>query len=509
MLTIPAIAAGQYQTTPLEIEVLPSGSATVQPQSQAGAGRLQAGAGGQQANRQQQQPTAANGQTSDFWAELTVASKTPYVGQELNGTIFIYDKKGIQFQNEPYFEDTEDWEIRRVGDAEVSEKNGQRVIKFNYAFFPKKSGRLTLPAARIDGVYLTYEDSPVTNSIGGLFKMFEVNFDMTGLFGVQKPVSLHTKPLSVNVKPIPDNYGNAWWLPATALKLSAKWTDERPVFKVGEAVTREISLIASGVSDNQLPELEINESPAWKQYPEKPHLTTAVYNNELISEAVTRIVYIPQKGGEQVIPEVKLQWFNLKKQQIETAIIPAETMYVGGVVNTVAQPTPAPTPVATGATMPTASELIADKLPAPAATAPNTPMNKALMLLVIIGAFLAGIIFSYLLSRHKTANDKEMSATDNLHLVEKHLKNGDYRALRDSLLEWGQKYYKSEFINNLNELADKVNVPEFKQQMIALNGILYAGRNENLDKEVILKCLKSKRDSGMAKKVSPLPDLYK
>ncbi|MBR3675939.1 MAG: BatD family protein [Alphaproteobacteria bacterium] len=495
VLTIPAISAGNYQTSPVEVEVLPSGSAVVQPQKNATSAA--AGTNNPQA--------AANAQSSDFWAELAVESKTPYVEQELNGTIYIYDRKGIQFRSEPYFDDTDDWDIKRVGNAEISEKNGQKVIRFNYAFFPKKSGSLTIPVARMEGVYLSYEETPISSSIGGLFRMFDANFDMSGLLGVQKPVVLQTKPMTINVKPIPENYGKDWWLPATALKLSAKWIDERPVFKVGEAVTREISLIASGVSENQLPELEFKETSAWKQYPEKPRFTTATHGNEFISEAVTRVVYIPQRGSEQIIPEIRLKWYNLKDDKMEMAVIPAEKMYVAGPVSDVAQPAAIPATEA----QKTPAAVVDKSAPKIAEKVANTATDKWLLLAIIIGAFLAGILFNYLFLRNKNANAKEVSASDNLHLIENNLKNKDYRALRDNLIVWGQKRYNDEFINNLNVLADKVNVQEFREQMAVLNGILYAGHTDTLDDKTILQCLKSKRVNETEKKRAPLPELYK
>lgn len=497
-LTIPPITAGAYQTTATEIEVLPSGSAVMQPQNNTAAA----------ANKQNPPPTAANAQSSDFWAELKIDAKEPYVGQEVNGVLYIYDRKGLQVQREPYFDDTDAWDIQRVGDAEFTEKNGQRIIKLKYAFFPQKSGQLTLPRAHIDGVYMVYEETPVSSSIGGLFKLFDVDLDMSGLLGVQKPVSLQTKPLSMNVKPIPADYGNAWWLPATALRLSAKWTDERPVFKVGEAVTREISLIASGVSGSQLPELNLKSNAAWKQYPDKPKLNTATHNNEFISEAVTRVVYIPQKGGEQIVPEIKLQWYNVKTHKVETAVIPAEKMYVAG---SVAEPSAAPeSPAANVGAAPTAGAPVVEQAPVqPEKQIPPSRKDQWLLGLVVLGAFIAGILFSYLLLRGKRASQKEASQSENLRLVSQSLKNNDYRALRDSLLAWGQKTYNGTFINNLNELADKVNVPEFSEQMRLLNGILYAGHNDSLDKEVILQSLKNKQSAEVTKKKAPLPDLYK
>ncbi len=487
-LTIPEITAGNYKTVPLNIEVLPSGSSTVKTAN------TSATAG---------QNAAASADTADFWIELSVDTKEPYVQQEINGTLVIYDNKNIQFTDDPVFENAEDWEIKQIGDPVITNKNGQRVIKIKYAFFPQKSGRLPLPRILVKGYYIERKPSEVTHSVNGFLRFFDINFDVADLTGQQKPVMLKTKSANIEVKPVPSDYGNDWWLPSTNVMLKARWTDERPVFKVGEAVTREITLIAAGVAENQLPVLDFAPSEAWKQYPENPVFNSMVENGELVSVATTRVVYIPQRGGAQIIPEIRLRWYNVKTHHIEKAVIPAEEMYVGGVVNALpSQPDLQPSVTA---------EPSADTAKVPEKTAEDKPTHRDILLIaaIVLCAFLCGVVCNYLLLRRRIADPDGKTGNDTVQDIEKSLRLGDYRALRDSLLRWGEKVYTDTYINNLNDLSAQVKAPEFAEQMRILNGNLYAGNTEKLDAEIILKCVKNRQKNKLNPKQPPLPDLYK
>ncbi len=495
-LVIPAITAGNYQTVPLNIEVLPNGAPAARQ-----TGSLNT------ADSDNITPAAAE---SDFWMEMAAETEKVYVQQQLNATLVIYDGRNIQFTEDPVFENADDWRIRQMGEPQMTEKNGQRIIKLRYAMFPQKSGNLYLPTVRVSGFYVERSQNNVSRSVNGFLRFFEIDLDAMNITGQQKPVLLKTKPQKIEVKSIPADYGNAWWLPATSVSLKSKWIDERPVFKAGEAVTREIVLTAAGVEDTQLPELEFADSPEWKQYPENPILTSVVNGKQLVATAVTRVVYIPQRGGEQTLPEISLRWYNVKTNHIEKAVIPAEKMFVGGTVN---QPQPVP-PAQTQANTPRA----ADNTEAETVTAAqNTSLpdkirkNRDIMvvLLIVLGAFLCGILFNYLfLRRHVTAGE-DMSADAAIKDIEKSLKHADYRALRNDLLRWGEVSFADDYISNLNDLSAKIGAAEFTEQMQKLNMNLYAGGTEPIDGKIILQYVKKSQKRNAGAKQSPLPDLYK
>ena len=500
-LQIPVITAGAYKTVPLEVEVLPAGSAVRQsPVSGQNVGTVSQN---MQPNNTSTQNNAAQNGDNSFWAELAVDNKNPFIHQEIIATLVIYDQKGVELQM-PAFENTQDWLIEMVGNPEITEKNGQRMIKINYSLVPQKSGVIEIPSVRIEGTYTDTSSTPVTNSIGGLMKLFEFNFNFQNILGTQKPIMLRTNPITVNVKPVPEDYGNYWWLPAEALVMDAKWSDSKPVFKIGEAVTREINLLASGVAAEDLPELSFPENPAWKQYPEKPQLNTMMHNGRRIAQAVTHVVYIPQKSGDQEIPEIKLRWYNVRTNHIETAVIPAEKIYIqrdSAVENNIA------------ATAPSAQNYEPQSFPEY-----DKAVNKAideLMQKIKFGvgialAFAAGLLISFLLLRRRSGQSKdETSVSGCVKQVEQALKVCDYRLLRDGLLQWGEQVFVGKNVANLNDLSELIGDEQFSAQMLKLSGILYAGKQETLDGDVILNNIKRKYKKLKQHREKPLPDLYK
>lgn len=485
--TIPAIKVGKYQSQPITIEVLPAGSAA-------------AGAS-QQGNVKNDNQLA---ETTKFAVELEVDNTNPYVQQEVNAVLTIYDKIGLQLTAAPQFVNAENWLIKELKNHEVKNVNGERVIKFYYAMFPQKSGDLELPVAKINGFYVSADsinNHPLLQQ--GFNSLFQfMSMDINDVFGTQKPVELYTKTAQINVLPEVAGYGKNWWLPAENLKFEAMWTEKKPLFMVGETVAREIALTALGVADTQLPELSFADDENFKLYPENPQLNTDVIKDKVVSQAVTRVVYIPQKGGEQILPEIKLQWFNVRTKKIETAVIPAEKVFVEG--HSIEPETQA---------LPVENEenqVTEPKSEKNGIAAQSLPADEKVWIWVI-AAFLAGLLISLLFRRPQSAKQQECrNKTDWSSIIRRNLNNKDYRALRDNLILWGNTVFKDINISNLQDLAKAVKQEYFDIQLQNLNKILYGGENASLDEDVILQALK--KDYGRKNKKEAkelLPKLYK
>jgi len=481
-LTIPAIKAGNYQTKPIEIEVLAAGN-DIQLNTQN--------------NKQNNVAQAAN-----FNIELNVEDKEPFVQQQVNAELIIDDNRGLQLESMPVFADNDDWVIKSISQPIVENVSGGRKIKFKYALFPQKSGNLLIPSVTANGYYVSYDsDNAMASFGGGFFKMFDM--DIGGLFGVNKPVRLVTKPQNITVKPALKEAG-AWWLPATALGLSAKWSDKNPEFKVGETVAREITIAASGVADTQLPELTFAENPAWKQYPEKPQYSSVVDGGEILSQAVTRVVYIPQKIGEIELPEIVVPWYNITTQQIEKAVIPAEKIYVKGNPLSVI-------PDSKGQYQQTPQQAeVSRKYDEAVNHSLNKLENDAKNWLFLLGAFVCGGLLSYLMFGFKRKQAEKPTASGYLNAVEKNLTTKDYRGLRDSLLKFADEVFPNRKLNNLNDVAVAVGQAEFSEQMELLNRILYADATAELNGKIIMQALKqAKKNTSHDKDKQPLPNLYR
>jgi hypothetical protein len=83
-----------------------------------------------------------------------------------------------------------------------------------------------------------------------------------------------TAAITFDVKPKPDNYPlDATWLPANNINIAETWSQSPEQFKVGEPITRTVTLAAEGLSAEQLPPIfSEQEVDGFKFYPDKPNI---------------------------------------------------------------------------------------------------------------------------------------------------------------------------------------------------------------------------------------------
>ena len=337
----------------------------------------------------------------------------------------------------------------------------------------------------------------------GFNSLFQfMSMDINDVFGTQKPVELYSKTAQINVLPEVADYGQNWWLPAENLKFEAMWTEKKPLFMVGETVAREIALTVLGVADTQLPELSFTDDKNFRLYPENPQFNTEVIKDKVVSQAVTRVVYIPQKNGEQILPELKLQWFNVRTKKIETAVIPAEKVFVEG---------HSVEPETKSMSAENTKTQVTEQKTEKTEIAPQNLVSDEKIWIWVIVAFLVGLLISFLFRRPQAVKKEEnKSRTDWKSIIRRNLDNKDYRALRDNLILWGNTVFKDANISNLQDLAKAVKQDNFENQLQNLNKILYGGENVSLDASIILQVIRN--SSGHKNKNETeelLPKLYK
>lgn len=443
--------------------------------------------------------------------EATVDNKNPYVQQEINLSIIIYDAGGLQ-GGVPQFSDDgkNDWNIMALGEPELESKvingNSVRLIKFNYALFPQKSGDLVIPSAQFGGYYLTGgkgANDPIQMLLNNQFGNIGLSF--SGLSTANRnPVLLSTKPINVKVKPSINN--QKWWLPAEKVELYSEWQPSPPVFKVGEAVSRNIYLKAVGVSDKQLPKLDWGQTENIKQYPEKPIAENKIENGQVASIQKTTNVYIPSQAGKAIIPEIKVDWFNVKTGKTETTKLPAMEIMVNSgnlssnnLVNNIAAP----------------EKMVEKTTSQPKQTIKGIkPRNNYWLYGGIVLAFALGMLLSYLMfkkNKNQPSPQSEANKQNFGAVIVKSAQQKNLKALRDNLVWWARENYKNPRITNLKEVAKAAEDDEFSEALEKLSQALYAPKAEKWDEEKLLNSFKklNKFRHPNRAATSPLPKLYK
>lgn len=487
-ILIPSVALGSLSSNPIEINVIPAS-----PQN-----------------------TAAGKEMPRYAIEAKINNPNPYVQQETDLTVTIYDAGGLNGEAPGFIDDGKnDWNIIPLGEPTLESKviNGRtiRVITYKYALFPQRSGQLTVPTVQFNGYYLTggrgSNNDPLRQILG--VDLADMGFNFADIYATRNPVLLTTEPISVNVKPAAPASAGKWWLPAQKVELYSEWQPTPPLFKAGEAVTRNIYLKAWGVTDKQLPDLNFAPAPGMKLYPEKPVSTNKMENGVITATSKIANVYIPSKPGKSLIPEISVDWFNVKTGKMETASLPAMeiTVQPGNAEITISEEP--------------ASEAIQKNMkenPPTEETHPKKSIklpentSEAQGYLWIAVAFLAGIFVSYLLfSRGRTdENGENKNCRDFANDVLRFARHKDFRALRDSLLFWARKKYGDESISNFREIAQYTQNPEFSKVLNTLSENMYATESNEWDSDKFITLFKkvNKAKYSPQRNNKPLPDLY-
>ncbi|WP_050921408.1 BatD family protein [Vibrio harveyi] len=116
------------------------------------------------------------------------------------------------------------------------------------------------------------------------------------------------------------------WFTATKVSVGQKWTTSNDELKVGDAITRTITINAQDSLSVLLPDLLSNDSTAsYQAYPQPNRLDDKQTRGDYQSSRIEESVYVIQQGGEFTLPEHTFQWWNSQSKQLETVVVEGKT----------------------------------------------------------------------------------------------------------------------------------------------------------------------------------------
>ncbi|MFB1001878.1 MAG: hypothetical protein QMC22_04985, partial [Pseudomonadales bacterium] len=117
------------------------------------------------------------------------------------------------------------------------------------------------------------------------------------------------------------------WLPAAKIELqeNAQATQNS---RVGEPITRSISIMAQGLPAELLPALMPQTPDSINNYPEKPELVNQEFIGGIAGKRSETIAMLPTQAGTFTLPAINIPWWNTDSQRWETASLPARTITV-------------------------------------------------------------------------------------------------------------------------------------------------------------------------------------
>ena len=246
----------------------------------------------------------------DLFIEITTDKISAFVKEQIIFKVKLFYSISLSegSLSEPYASDTLVTMLDKNSTfSTVRDGKRYEVIERHYAMFAEKSGTM-----EINPIIFNGRDNSSRRSMS--------------MFSTGKPVRAVSKPISIEIKPIPQNAIGKDWLPAKSIRLSEQWSN-RP-FTVGEPITRTITLFAEGLSETQIPNLDLGEIDKIKVYPEQPQTQTEITPKTIKAIKQIKMALIPTQDGSVRIPEYNLQWFNTETGKIEQAKLPPRSLNV-------------------------------------------------------------------------------------------------------------------------------------------------------------------------------------
>lgn len=221
-----------------------------------------------------------------------------------------------------------------------------RMIERRFTLNPERSGALRIPSITFEAE-LEIESTGRPLAARGIPDLFDDPMleQMLGRIGAGpglsmfkrgEPVRAQSEALELEIAPSPEGFSGENWLPASDLEVEDSWNvadgGKRPMLAVGEPSTRTLTLIAKGLSGNQIPEIEMPVPQGFRVYPEKTEATTRSDGETVIGVSRQRVTLIPTTGGDVELPPISVPWWDTEAGREQTAVVPSLSVSVAGPV---------------------------------------------------------------------------------------------------------------------------------------------------------------------------------
>jgi len=356
--------------------------------------------------------------------------------------------------------------VELVGDEKTYEAilNGKayNVVERVIAIFPQESGEISISPARFEARVL--RNGRITGR-----KVFTSDS--------------HT----VTVSPIPEppaDYPNAAWLPARDVQVSEEWSREPDRIDAGEPVTRRVSVSALGQIETQIPAIDLPDVDGLNVYADKPELSRGIEDDGIRGIRKDQYAMIGVQGGDIVLPELELPWWDLDESRWRVAKLPARTIQVKAPVQPVVN-----TPVSEGS-MPQAPTAMPESQ-----LLPNAIWKRATQLLGAL--WLLTVLAWWWSTRSGKRRPREPEPPPIYKQQAKWLKAarkaalaGDDRGVRSAILEWGNLQWPDDAPRSIGALSERVSSP-LADELRKLSGASYGPGDRSWDGGALAKSLRS------------------
>lgn len=390
----------------------------------------------------------------------------------------------------------------------TKEVNGSQyyVHEYRFALFPQRSGEINIPATKIAAVINT----PGRNNSG----FYQLNFG--------EKITLSSPEAMLSVKAIPNNLKHSW-LPAKHVNISEDWSQNLSDVRVGDTLTRYIDINLEGVLPEHLPDLQFDDIPNLKIYPDSADKIQGTSSDGVTTQYSQTINVIATEAGQYTLPAIAIHWWDSEQDALVSSTLPEQKINVldaqGNSVNrqftTPNAPALTPDAPTNNTTQPSATENTADD--------GGTSFAWLKWLFILAGMSLFAVLagFIYTQNKKKMIGQSKQSAETLLENafanIEQANAEQDYSGIQQALRDWAQLQWPNADILSISDIEDHVQ-EQFKnvvgEEIQQLQKKMYSAAqiDSSWNASLLIQTLKANTESNInetqASAKNKLPDLY-
>ena len=346
------------------------------------------------------------------------------------------------------------------------------VHEIRYAIFPESSGELRIPAQSFSG-----------RMGAGRRTLFDTR--PSG-----RLIRRRTDDIVVPVLPRPASFPDGTWLPAADVTVEEQWSGSLDQLRIGDSLTRTISVSGAGLQGAQLPPIETLEIDGLRAYPDQPTINNVNGDQGVTGVRTDSVALVAVRDGEYELPPLEIPWWDTASNTLRYARLPARRVRV------------LPNALPPG-------ETPADALPTPTPAAATTNSTAGAWPWIAAFCALGWLLTSLWFLRRKPSSETRPDVVERASSValRKACRANDARLARRELHAWlrGQQY-----AGTLTSWLREQNSDELDAAIHDLESALFgAGAGaKNWDGSALLRALDSIDKAAATPEEQDLPALY-
>ncbi len=238
---------------------------------------------------------------------VTVNHDEAYIGQPIQMTVSVYTStwftSGVDVGN-IQIEGALTVYFRSVSNRKTFSGKAYSGVDFIYNVFPTQEGTITIQPLAID------VESPASGGYKGIKH------------------TIHTKPKTITVKPVPLGYNPNNWLVSSNLTVHEHWSKPPTKVKVGDVLQRTITRSAGGTTGEFIPAVIWDSISGVSIYPKRPGVNTNKTKTYISASRTDAANYLFEKEGQVTLPRIEFVYWNYGNRQFYKKVIDSVTIDV-------------------------------------------------------------------------------------------------------------------------------------------------------------------------------------